>query len=287
MKRILLIIGLLFITYHLTGQDLMNKSEFTKYVLKETSKTNQKVRLLVFDKLILGSKFNNLSFLHSLKDEYPAYKSKPEQLPSIVARFIARFGSIYALNPTYKIDTTQIVPLLKPKEFLNKTLTFDEEKVVSKEFNKDLVIIYVENQEKGYNGYRFFSTKELERIGLNEDNMHALALKNLQGLLPDLSEYTLDRPVYRMYRAVGKSKGSKYLSSLLLLPEFLANEKNRLNQDLVIGIPKENQLIIAGKKNKQGIREMKMYARMNYYLKKDQLLTKKLYRYNGEQLKKY
>ncbi len=286
MKRFLFILSFFLTPCSLTAQDVMNQTEFTNHVLKEISKTNQKVRLLVFDKLILGSKFNNLSYLHSLKDEYPTYEAKPDQLPSIVASFVARLDSIYVLNPNYKIDSTQIVPLLKPKSILKKTLTFDEAKVVSREFNKELVIIYVENQEKGYNGYRYFSSKEMERMGLTQESAHQLALKNLKGLLSDLSEYTLDRPVYRMYRAVGKSKGSKYLSSLLLLPDFLQQEKNRLNQDLVIGIPKENQIVIAGKKNKQGIRELKMYARMNYYLKEDQLLTKKLYRYDGIELKK-
>ena len=192
-----------------------------------------------------------------------------------------------AADPNYKIDTGKIVPVLKPKEFAQKVLTNDEGNILYDNFNKELIIVYVEDKEKGFEGFRFFSENEFNRLELSKDQLKSLALKNLKNMLSDLTPYILDKVNYRYYRSVGMDGGAKYLSSLLLFPDFLKKELERLNESVVIGIPKDNQLIITSKKNKTGIREIKRYARMNYFLKGDKLLTNKIYLWDGRQFKKF
>ncbi|WP_394751252.1 DUF1444 family protein [Spongiimicrobium salis] len=286
MKNILFL-GVLCISCNIFSQELMSEFKFSQYLREEVSKSNKKLKILVFDELVLGSKFNNASFLHNLKDDYPKYRSKPEHLKPIVEELISRIDSIYAPDPKYKIDSTRIVPLLKPKEFINTIVTNDGDEVVYEEFNKELIIVYVEDQNEGYLGYRFFSNTELKRIAYDKEKLRDISLENLKVMLSDFSEYILEQPNYRMYRTVGAEGGGKYLSSVLLLPDFLSQEKKRLKQNFVVGIPKENQIIIVSKKNRAGIREIRNIARMDYYLKKDQLLTNKLYLWNGSEFKKF
>lgn len=286
MKNILfLIIGL--ITCNIFSQDLMSEFKFTRHLQQEVSKSNEKLKIVLFDELILGSKFNNLSFIHNLKEDYPKYTSNPENLKPITNELISRIDSIYAPDLNYTIDSTKIVPLLKPKEILNTIVTSDEEQLVYEKFNDDLIIVYVEDKDSGYLGYRYFSTNELKRIDYNLEKVHDLALRNLKVLLSDITEYILDQAKYRMYRAVLAEGGGKYLSSLLLLPDFLNQEKKRLGQNVVIGIPKENQFVVIGKKNRGGISEIKKYAAANYFLKEEELLTAKLYLWDGTEFKKY
>ena len=265
----------------------MSEFEFTQYLREEVSKSNKKLRILIFDELILGSKFNNASFLHNLKDDYPNYTSNPESLEQIVEELTFRVDSIHAPNLNYKIDSTKIVPLLKPKNFLNTLVTSDEGELVYDTFNDELIIVYVEDQDSGYLGYRFFSANELKRIGYETGNLYDLSLRNLKAMLEDFSEYILDQEKYRFYRSVGHDGGGKYLSSLLLFPDFLEREKKRLRQNFVVGLPKSNQLIIVAKKNRAGIGEIRRYAASNYFLKEDELLTKKLYLWDGNKFKRF
>ena len=286
MKNILFFCAL-FVTCISFSQELMSEFEFTQYLQEEVSKSNKKLRVLIFDELILGSKYNNASFLHNLKDDYPNYTSNPESLEQIVEELTFRVDSIYAPNLEYRIDSTKIAPLLKPKKFLNTIMTSDEGELVYDTFNDELVIVYVEDQDSGYLGYRFFSTNELNRIGYEKRNLYDLSLRNLKAMLDDFSEYILDQEKYRFYRSVGHDGGGKYLSSLLLLPDFLEKEKKRLRQNLVVGLPKSNQLIIIAKKNRAGIGEIRRYAASSYFLKEDELLTKKLYLWDGTKLKRF
>ena len=283
----LFVLSLLCISCQLFAQEVMSEIKFTQYVQEQVANADKKLKILVFDDLILGSKFNNASFIHSLKEEYADYKLKPEILNSIVKEVNSRIDSIYAPDPNYRIDTTKIVPVLKPKKFLDTIVTNDEGKLLYDEFNKELVIVYVEDKEEGYEGYRYFSIKELERTVYSKEKLKSLAISNLKAMLSDLSGYILDNENYRYYRSVGMDGGSKYLSSLLLLPDFLMQEKKRLQQHVVVAIPKENQIIVISKKNKLGIREIKTYAAKNYFLKEDELLTTKMYQWDGTVLKRF
>ena len=175
-----LLLCLLFISGHLFSQEIMSEMKFTEYVLEEVSKSDQKLKVIKFDKLVLGSKFNNASYFHSLKSDYPKYKSKQQSLKSIVAEVIARIDSIYAPDVNYKIDTLKIVPVLKPKDFIKRVVTNDEGEVLYDSFNKDIVIVYVEDKDSGYNEYRYFSSQELDRIGYNKENLRVLSLRNLK-----------------------------------------------------------------------------------------------------------
>ncbi|MCI4671773.1 MAG: DUF1444 family protein [Bacteroidia bacterium] len=286
MRKLILLI-LIFISGHLFSQELMNEIKFTQYLQKEAAKSNKKIRIIFFGKLILGSKFNNSSYIHNLKNDYPTYKSDPESLNGIVADLNSRIDSLYAPDPNYHIDTTKIVPLLKPKAILNSFASSDEGEWVHDSFTDELIILYVEDQDSGYLGYRFFSSEELKRSACSQENLHELALRNLNRMLPDYSGYILDQRNYRMYRNVGGEGGSKYLSSLILLPDFLNQEKNRLGQALVLGISGQSQLIIVGKKNRVGLFEVKRLAAAGYFLRKEDIITKNLFLWDGTQLKKY
>ena len=283
----LLLLSLVFIAYPIFSQQLMSEIEFTYYLQEEASTSNEKLRILVFDELILGSKFNNASYIHSLESDYSKYKLDPTTLAPIVDELNLRIDSIYAPDPSYEVDTTKVVPLLKPKEFIHSIVTNDESEVVYEEFNDDLIIIYVEDQNAGYLGYRFFSVNELKRIDLDKERLRDLSLRNLEAMLSDYSTYILDLENYRMYRNVGGEGGSKYLSSLILFPDFLDQEKRRLRQDVVIGMPEEDQLIVVGKKNRVGISEIKRYAAADYFLRPQDLLTKKLYLWDGREFKRF
>ena len=287
MKK-LLVLSLIFISCQLLSQELMSEIKFTQYLQEKVSDSDEKLKILVFDELILGSKFNNASFIHSLKDEYSKYKLKPEILKSIVKQVNFRIDSIYSPDSNYKIDTTKVVPILKSKEFINKIVTNDEGELVYDEFNKDLIIVYVEDKEKGYQGYRFFSINELNRIGYNKKNLYNLSLRNLKTILPNYSDYILDQEHLRYYRASGGDEhGRKYLSSLILFPDFLNEEKKRLKQNVIIGLPQTNQMIVVSKKNRIGLGKLRVYASSNYYVKTEHLLTKKLFIWDGAELKRY
>ncbi|MEL7003321.1 MAG: DUF1444 family protein [Bacteroidota bacterium] len=283
----LLLLSLVFISCHVFSQELMSEIQFTQYLQEEVSKSNGKLKIIFFDKLILGSKFNNASYIHNLKNDYPKYKLNPTNLKPISDELKFRIDSLYAPDPNYKVDIAKIVPLVKSKEFINTIATNDGSGLVYEKFNDDLIIIYVEDQDGGYLGYRFFSTNELKRIDYDRESLHDLSLRNLNAILSDYSEYILDQEKYRMYRSVGGEGGSKYLSSLILSPDFLNQEKNRLGQELVLGISGQSQLIVVGKKNKVGLREIRRIAAAGYYLKEEHIITKKLFLWDGNQLKRF
>ena len=283
----LLLLSLACISCHVFSQELMSENKFTQYLQEEVAKSNKKLRILVFDDLILGSKFNNASYLHNLKNDYPNYKSEPENLQLIANEIILRIDSIYAPDPNYAIDTTKIVPLLKPKEFLSTIATNDESDLVYDGFNDDLVVVYAEDQNTGYLGYRFFSSNELKRIGYDKAKLYDLSLRNLKAMLFDYSEYVLDKWNYRYYRNLGGEGGSKYLASLILLPDFIDHELKRLKQNFIVALPENNQLIVISRKNRAGIREIKSYAASDYFLRADHLLTKKLFLWDGKEFKRF
>lgn len=282
--RASVLLVLLFVSNSIFSQDLMSEQAFTAHVKEKVSPSIKTLKVLVFDDLILGSKFNNDSFIHSLKEDYATYKVRPTKLDSIISEVNIRIDSIYAPDPNYKLNVAKILPLLMEKKSTMTLATNDGKAVPYNDYNNELVITYVEDKEKGYWGYRYFSEEELKSSGVSKDSLNAIAIKNLKTMATNYLDYRLQLQHYHMYRNVGDEGIADYLSSLILLPGFLDQEQNSLGQHLVIGIPKESQLIIVGKKNKAGLRELKTYAAQNYYIKEDHLLTKKLFLWDGKAL---
>ena len=86
----LLLFCLMLISFHTFSQELLSETKFTEYMNEKVSKSNEKLTVITFDKLVLASKFNNASYFHNLKGDYPKYTSKKKSLDNHLLSYESR-----------------------------------------------------------------------------------------------------------------------------------------------------------------------------------------------------
>jgi uncharacterized protein YtpQ (UPF0354 family) len=138
------------------------------------------------------------------------------------------------------------------------------------DLNKDLVIVYAEDSPRNI---RFLTASNLTELGIEKEQLRALAVANLRRLVPT-PEVTRG-PLVSMIVA-----GGDYEASLLLFDELWSGGPVSVDGEIVVAIPARNILLFAGSRNKAGIARLRQLA-SKYAREAPYRLTGRLFVFRG------
>ena len=147
-----------------------------------------------------------------LRNLYGEYRRDPSLFGEIVGVYVSALTETPGLVAEADMpDTARIVPVIKDRQWLDDNVRGLRERGVDVDFiyddlNDELVVVYAEDSE---NRVRYLMSNE--DIGVRRDELRALAVANLERLLPKI-EMNVDEDGFAWFSA-----GGDYEASLLLL----------------------------------------------------------------------
>jgi uncharacterized protein YtpQ (UPF0354 family) len=212
---------------------------------------------------------------------YKEYEANPNSIGAILNKYVSVGNKL--LNAGTVINVNRIVPIIKPREYLEETRMEAEKMGVTKEidgvyekYNDQLIIVYAEDTDSDI---RYLTQDDLKSLSLNFSSIKELAIKNLDELLTSIKR----KDGGGSYMLVA---GGNYEASIILLTNFLTKENFSVDGDIVVAIPNRDMLLITGSDNKAGISRIKELA-TNTYKSGNYRLSNYLYKWNGNIFEKY
>ncbi len=211
-----------------------------------------------------------------LDNAYNEYKQDPAHKADIIQKFVASgVGALDLMeNP---IDRSHIVPIIKDKPWLDEmkqAMIAHGAKTpaenVYEDFCPGLVVVYAEDSPQSI---RYLTPSHLTSLKLSRSELKALALENLQRLLPKVEQHgSEDVGVYML------TAGGNYEASLLLIDSIWKSGSLKVKGDIVVAIPSRDLLLVTGSQNPQGLENVRK-AVANAIKTNSYRLTDKLYVY--------
>lgn len=238
------------------ADDPLSANEFTRdfvRLVRESAPTYTVRATRELQVVVKDAKGNDSTVF--LYDAYAAYLKSPgeenrilrQQLPAVVP----------AGDEAHRLDRSRIVPILKPRTWLDEVRTAAAEKsgpdapeVVYDELNEQLIVAYAEDTP---NTLRYLTPEQLDEVQLTKPELPALAAANLQAMLKEVS--VRRSPVVMNVRADGN-----FEASLLAVPEFWTKQQFAVDGEIVVAIPARDHLLITGSKNSAGLAKMRELA---------------------------
>lgn len=178
------------------------------------------------------------------------------------------------------VDRSRIVPVIKRRAWLEEnqhhlraSTTLQE--FITESFAADLIIVYAEDSKE-----RTRYLTSAENIGVDRKELRALAVKNLQRLLPKIMMANAD-DTFMMIDA-----GGDYEASLLLFDDIWSGGQIKVDGDIVVSVPAKDTLIVTGSKSRKGLKAMREAAAK--YVKESRFpLTETLFVYRDGRFRKF
>jgi uncharacterized protein YtpQ (UPF0354 family) len=121
---------------------------------------------------------------------------------------------------------------------------------VYEDINDDLVVVYAIDTPSNI---AYLSPDELENLGVQREELRALAVRNLRGLLPGIEVHRGD--LVNMVTADGN-----YEASLLLFADLWERERGKLRGEPVAAVPARDLLLFADSANPAAVAQLKQLA---------------------------
>jgi uncharacterized protein YtpQ (UPF0354 family) len=256
--------------------EIMTEREFTELYIDAMLKSYPNAKYNILSDLTVKAEYNGKDFSHYLDNAYKDYKMQQDSVDEVIKRYVASSRDLY--KEPEPINTNNIVPIIKPTEYLEdlKQLSREngEEKepwIVYEKYNNALIIVYAENTETSI---RYFTQEDFGKLSISRDSLFPLAVKNLKGLLPEI-------------RSKGENgtfmitAGGDFEASLILLNSIWTNENFKVKGDIVVAIPNRDMLMITGSKDEQGIKTIKEVT-ANSFTKGNYQVSPYLFRWSGD-----
>lgn len=260
----------------------MDEVEFTKHYFEQITKKYPYVTYEIAGTLSLKAITKQRGEVyHYLENAYREYKLEPKEIKEIVEKYIIASGDVY--KEQTELDINRIVPMIKPKDYLEVVEELSQEieienspNLVWEYYNEELIIIYAADEEKSIS---YFHREDFEKLNIEESKLREIAIQNL------------DRVISKVERSGEKGSymliaGGTYEASLILIPDIWNSNNFDVDGETVIAIPNRDLILITGSNNTDQIKRLKETAEESYN-EGDHSISPNLFKWNGEKFIDY
>jgi uncharacterized protein YtpQ (UPF0354 family) len=243
------------------SEPLMDPARFTEEVARRVRAVAPQLDVQIVGELELAIDMTedggNRAFLNNA---YQMYQSEMHQGESarnrsdLIDRFVRSFAEAAA---GLERSRDAIIPIVKDRGWLEEIHqsmrqmhgTEGQDKVYE-DLNDDLVVVYAIDTPSNI---AYLNPEELERLEVQSEELRALAVRNLRGLLPGIEVHRGD--LVNMVTADGN-----YEASLLLFADLWERERGKLRGEPVAAVPARDLLLFADSANADAIAQLKQLA---------------------------
>ena len=230
----------------------LSPQEFTQKISRDLSAAMPNVPVTIASELQLRFRREGKTGLIGLADLYKRYSEKPELYPRIVRGLTEQLSQ---LNMPGSAARENIIPFVRTRAWLAELQKSHNARkpadvAIYEKLNTDLIIVYAENDNKG--GARILSPGE--KLPVARDDLKALALANLERMLPNPELYK-PVPEAEVYGFVSQDP---HASSLLLIDRLWTDGRIKVKGDIVVSIPVRKAVLIAGSRDPIGLEAMRV-----------------------------
>lgn len=189
-----------------------------------------------------------------LEESYETYKLAPDKFDEIVEKHVA---SVREAAPDAVIDTTRIIPVIKPRSWLTEIgieSGAGQAPVVYDDLNEELIIVYAEDAPQSVS---YFSPTDFSRTNVERAGLRKLAGDNLMRLIPNI-ERRGENGVYVV------KAGGDLEASFLAIRSGWSHESFDVKGDFVFAVPSRGVLYVTGSDDEAGLEAVRGYARTGY-----------------------
>lgn len=239
----------------------MDPAAFTAHVANRVRAAVPGMEVTVVGDLELairtGDDGNNRAFLNNAYQMFLG--ESPKHRDTLVDRFVQSFAEA-AKGLERSADA--IIPVIKDRGWLAETRESmrkmgDEGREgqegdghVHEDLNDDLVVVYAIDTPSNI---AYLNPDELDTLGVKREDLRALAVRNLRGLLPGIDVQRGDK--LSMVTADGN-----YEASLLLFTDLWARESERMRGAPVVAVPARDLLLFADSADADAVAQLREVA---------------------------
>ncbi len=234
----------------------MTRAEFTEEVARRVRIAAPEVDVQVAGELELGinatADGGNRAFLDNAYQMYLGASGRERD--DLIDRFVRSFA-----EATKGLERSRdaIIPIVKDRGWLEdireSMRRMGNEKVqdnLYEDLNDDLVVVYAIDTPSNI---AYLNPDELEGLGVQREDLRALAVRNLRGLLPGIEVHRGE--LVNMVTADGN-----YEASLLLFADLWERERDRLRGEPVAAVPARDLLLFVDSANADAIAQLRQLA---------------------------
>lgn len=234
----------------------MTPAEFSEEVARRVRIAAPEVDVQVAGELELGinatADGGNRAFLDNAYQMYLGASERDRD--DLIDRFVRSFA-----EATKGLERSRdaIIPIVKDRGWLEEIREsmrrMGNEKVqdnLYEDLNDDLVVVYAIDTPSNI---AYLNPDELEGLGVQREELRALAVRNLRGLLPGIELHRGE--LVNMVIADGN-----YEASLLLFADLWERERDRLRGEPVAAVPARDLLLFADSANADAIAQLRQLA---------------------------
>jgi hypothetical protein len=279
------LIACIFLTSCNEHTGLLSEKELTHLYFDSLSAHYPKVKFEISDDSSITARKDSNDIFISSDNLYRAYQQSPESVSVILGRYVFNLAEIFHLKKGP--DITRIVPVIKPKEYLNFLKETHLKEGSSKKdqktknilynvrYNDQLIITYAEDLEKGV---RYLSDEEIQQLHIEKDSLKTIAIRNLENII------TVTNRKGEGFQFL--TAGGTYELSIILLKRVWKKENIAVDGDFIIAIPNRDLLFVVGSNDKQGISKIKEIAQSSFETEQYPI-SKDLFKWNGDTFEKF
>ena len=234
----------------------MNPADFTEDVARRVRAAAPQLDVQVVGELELAINMTeeggNRAFLNNAYQMYQGESARNRS--DLIDRYVRSFAEA-AAGLEHSRDA--IIPIVKDRGWLEEIRqsmlqmqgTEGQDKVYE-DLNDDLVVVYAIDTPSNI---AYLNPEELERLDVTREELRALAVRNLRGLLPGIEVHRGD--LVNMITADGN-----YEASLLLFADLWEREREKLRGEPVAAVPARDLLLFADFANTDAVAQLKQLA---------------------------
>ncbi len=235
---------------------LMNPDDFTEEVARRVRLAAPQLDVRVVKALELainmGEDGSNRAFLDNAYQMYQGESARSRS--DVIDRFVRSFAEAAA---GLERSRDAIIPIVKDRGWLEE-IRLSMQRVgsgkaqenVYEDINDALIVVYAIDTPSNI---AYLSPDELESLGVQREDLRALAVRNLRGLLPGIEVHRGD--LVNMITADGN-----YEASLLLFADLWEREREKLRGEPVAAVPARDLLLFADSANPDAVAQLKQLA---------------------------
>lgn len=235
---------------------LMNPDDFTEEVARRVRLAAPQLDVQVVKALELainmGEDGGNRAFLDNAYQMYQGESARNRS--DVIDRFVRSFAEAAA---GLERSRDAIIPIVKDRGWLEEIrLSMQRmgsgkaQENVYEDINDALIVVYAIDTPSNI---AYLSPDELESLGVQREDLRALAVRNLRGLLPGIEVHRGD--LVNMITADGN-----YEASLLLFADLWEREREKLRGEPVAAVPARDLLLFADSANPDAVAQLKQLA---------------------------
>jgi len=242
-----------------TQPKILSEREFTITYLDSLMQAYPSVKFEIVNYLTIVSTKNGKEGKHYLDNAYKEYKLDTKSLGEVIKRYVAVSADLYKEKKA--IQTENIIPIIKPIDYLDELRLICKEKgeakepwIVYEKYNDELIVVFGEDTK---NSIAYFTQEDFAKLNINKDTLLEYSIKNLRRILPNIEKIG-EKNMY------GLTAGGYLEASLILLPKLWTKENFDILGDIVVSIPNKDLIFITGTENTTELSKVREITENSY-----------------------